>query len=365
MTGRRYTLAFLADRVAGRVVGDATLEVSGLGALASAGPGTITHLSSAGYRRFLADTRACAVILAEEDLPGCPVPAIVVAKPYLAFARISQLFEDVPAPAPGIHATACVDPSARIGSHVRMGPHVVIGEGAALGSHVTIGANSFIGARCRLGDGVRLEPNVVVYHGVRIGARTVIHSGAVIGADGFGFTPDERGVLEPIAQVGAVTIGDDVSIGAATTIDRGAIDDTVIGNGVKIDNQVQIGHNCVVGDHTVICGCVGMAGSTTIGRHCVLAGGVGIAGDGPVSIADRVMVGAMTHVMRSIERAGVYSGGVPAAPNRQWRRNALRFADLDAISRRVSRIERRLRDGASLRSGEGSEADEDGPEPSA
>jgi UDP-3-O-[3-hydroxymyristoyl] glucosamine N-acyltransferase len=340
MTARRYTLAFLADRVAGRLVGDPATEVRGLAPLSAATPGTITHLSSAGYRRYLSDTRASAVILREADLAACKVAAIVVRNPYLAFARVSRLFDDTPRSRAGVHSTATVDAMAQLGDDVSIGPHAVIERGAILGHRVRVGPNSFVGARCELGDDVDIRANVVLYHRVRVGARTVIHSGAVIGADGFGFTPDEGGKLEAIAQLGAVAIGEDVSIGASTTIDRGAIDDTVIGNGVKIDNQVMIGHNCTIGDHTLICGCVGMAGSTRIGRHCVLAGGVGIAGDGPVEIVDRVVIGAMTHVARSIDRPGVYSGGIPAVANREWRRNALRFGELDALAKRLARLER-------------------------
>ena len=286
------------------------------------------------------------MILGEADLHACKVAAIVVDNPYLAFARISRLFDDTPRARAGTHPTAVVDSSARLGDGAAVGPHAVIEAEAVLGRGVRIGANSFIGAHAVLGDDVDIRPNVVIYHRVRIGARTVIHSGAVIGADGFGFTPDETGKLEAIAQLGAVTIGEDVSIGASTTIDRGAIDDTVIGTGVKIDNQVMIGHNCAIGDHTLICGCVGMAGSTRIGKHCVLAGGVGIAGDGPVEIADHVIVGAMTHVARSIERGGVYSGGVPATANKAWRRNMLRFNELDALAKRLAMLERRAIDGS-------------------
>jgi UDP-3-O-[3-hydroxymyristoyl] glucosamine N-acyltransferase len=344
MAGPRYTLADLAARVAGRLVGDPTLEIHALAPLGSAERGTITHLSSAPYRRHLAGTRASAVILREADLPACKVAAIVVRNPYLAFARISRLFDDTPRPATAIHESAVVDASVVIGDDVAIGPHAVVEADAVLGNRVRIGANSFIGARAVLGDDVDIRANVVIYHRVKVGARSVIHSGAVIGADGFGFTPDETGKLEAIAQLGTVRIGEDVSIGASTTIDRGAIEDTVIGTGVKIDDQVMIGHNCVIGDHTLICGCVGMAGSTRIGKHCVLAGGVGIAGNGPVDIADRVIVGAMTHVARSIERGGVYSGGVPAANNKEWRRNMLRFGELDTLAKRIGRLERLVAD---------------------
>jgi UDP-3-O-[3-hydroxymyristoyl] glucosamine N-acyltransferase len=186
-------------------------------------------------------------------------------------------------------------------------------------------------------------PNVVLYRAVRLGRRCIVHSGAVIGADGFGFTAAEDGHLEAIAQLGGVNVGDDVSIGACTSIDRGALDDTVIEEGVKIDNQVQIGHNCHIGAHSVVCGCVGIVGSTRIGRHCVLAGGVGIGGDRPIELCDRVVVSGMTHVSASIAEPGIYSGGVLHSRNRQWKKNALRFGRLDELHRRVAALERALK----------------------
>ncbi|HTO57549.1 MAG TPA: UDP-3-O-(3-hydroxymyristoyl)glucosamine N-acyltransferase, partial [Pseudomonadales bacterium] len=338
MAGVAFTLAELAKRIDARVEGDPTAIVTGLGSLATASPGQLTHLSSRAYRRHLPQTRATAVILRAEDLPACPTHALVAKNPYLAFARASMLFSDRPPEAPGVHPTAVVDPSARLGAGVAIGPHAVVGARCIIGARVEIGANTVVGAMCELGDDVRLMPNATLYHRVRIGARSVVHSGAVIGADGFGFAPDERGRHIDIAQIGGVAIGADVSIGAATTIDRGAIDDTSIGDGVKIDNQVQIGHNTIVGEHTVICGCVGIVGSTRIGRHCVLAGGVGVGGDGPIEIADRVVVSGMTHVSRSIDKPGVYSGGVLHSATLKWKRNALRFAELDELAKRIAAL---------------------------
>ena len=343
MAGVAFTLAELARRIDARVEGDPEAIVTGLGSLATATPGQLTHLSSRAYRRFLPSTRATAVILRTDDLAACPTHALIAKNPYLAFARASMLFSDRPLPPPGVHATAVVDPSAVLGDGVSIGPHAVIGALCRLGARVEIGANSVVGARCELGDEVRVMPNATLYHRVRVGARSVVHSGAVIGADGFGFATDERGRQQDIAQIGGVVIGCDVSIGAATTIDRGAIDDTIIGDGVKIDNQVQIGHNTIVGDHTVICGCVGIVGSTRIGRYCVLAGGVGIGGDGPIEIADRVVVSGMTHVSRSIDKPGVYSGGVLHSATLKWKRNALRFAELDELAKRIAALEKNRR----------------------
>jgi len=343
MAGVAFTLAELAKRIDARVEGDPNAIVTGLGSLATASPGQLTHLSSRAYRRHLPQTRATAVILRADDLPACPTHALIAKNPYLAFARASMLFSDRPPEAPGVHPTAVVDPSARLGAGVAIGPHAVIGARCSIGARVEIGANTVVGAMCELGDDVRLMPNATLYHRVRIGARSVVHSGAVIGADGFGFAPDERGRHVAIAQIGGVAIGADVSVGAATTIDRGAIDDTIIGDGVKIDNQVQIGHNTIVGEHTVICGCVGIVGSTRIGRHCVLAGGVGVGGDGPIEIADGVVVSGMTHVSRSIDKPGVYSGGVLHSATLKWKRNALRFAELDELAKRIAALEKNRR----------------------
>jgi UDP-3-O-[3-hydroxymyristoyl] glucosamine N-acyltransferase len=342
MAGVTYTLGELAQRIDARVEGDAGALVSGLGSLANATPGQLTHLSSRAYRRFLPHTKATAVILRSEDLAQCPTHALVTRNPYLGFARLSVLFVDGNEQA-SIHPSALVDPTTHLGEGVSLGPNVVVGARCRIGDRVAIGANCVVGDNCSIGNETRLMASVTLYRRVRVGARAVIHSGAVIGADGFGFVSDERGRQQEIAQVGGVVLGDDVSIGAATTIDRGAIDDTVIGDGVKIDNQVQIGHNCEIGDHTVICGCVGIVGSTRIGRHCILAGGVGVGGDGPIHIADRVVVSGMTHVSRSIAKSGVYSGGVLHSATLKWKRNALRFAELDDLAKRVARLEKSRR----------------------
>ena len=215
-----------------------------------------------------------------------------------------------------------------------VGPSCIIGDGARLHPHVVLGAE------CVVGAGVELHAGVVLCDRVKLGAHCVVHPNAVIGAEGFGYAPNERGELERIAQLGSVVVGANVSIGANSTVDRGALGNTVIGDGVKIDNQVQIGHNCAIGDHSVICGCCGIVGSTTIGRHVVLGGGVGVGGDGPLQICDGVTVSGMTHVSRSIAEPGVYSGGVLHDQTTSWKRNAVRFRQLDSLARRVSVLER-------------------------
>jgi UDP-3-O-[3-hydroxymyristoyl] glucosamine N-acyltransferase len=346
MTGecRSFTLNELAELVGAEVSGDGNRVVRGLGSLESAGPDEISHLSSASYRRLLKGTRAGAIILRPDDAHRWGGDKLVTANPYLAFAKISQQFADLPDLAPGRHPSAVIADSAELDQGAAVGPGVVVGERARIGAGVRIYANTVVGDDCMLGEDVVLMPNVVLYSDVSVGARSIVHSGAILGADGFGFTPDHRGALVAIAQLGGVRIGEDVSIGAATTIDRGAIDDTEIGDGVKIDNQVQIGHNVRVGDHTVICGCVGIVGSTRIGRHVVLAGGVGVGGDGPIEICDQVVVSGMTHVSASITEPGIYSGGVIHSPTRLWKRNALRLLRLDELFRRVARLEKLTRD---------------------
>jgi len=337
------TIGELAALVDGRLNTAAdNLAITGVATLADAGPGELSHLSSPGYAHLLPQTRAGVVLLREADLPNCPTAAIVVADPYWAYAVITQQFEVSLQCAAGIAATASVDPSARLAGNVRIGAGAVIGAGAQLGDAVTVHANAVVGANCILADQVEVHAGAVLSDGVKIGARSTIHPNAVIGGEGFGYAPDARGVLTRIAQLGTVVIGDDVSVGANSTIDRGALGDTRIGNGVKIDNQVQIGHNCIIGNHSVICGCCGIVGSTTIGAHCVLGGGVGIGGDGPITLCDGVTVSGMTHVSRSIDKPGTYSGGVLHSETRQWKRNALRFARLDSLLKKLSRADNEL-----------------------
>ena len=337
-----FTLDELAQLVGAEISGDGSRVISGIGSLDGAGPDDISHLSSSAYRHLLEGSRAGALIVAPADLSLWDGDALVVANPYLAFARISQKFSPTPALEPGIDSRAFVADDATIAATAAVGPGVSIGSGSRVGESARLYPGAVVGEGCVIGDEVVIMANAVLYGGVTVGARSIIHSGAVIGADGFGFTPDETGRLEAIAQLGGVVIGEDVSIGASTTVDRGTIDDTIIEDGVKIDNQVQIGHNVRVGAHSVICGCVGIVGSTRIGKHVVLAGGVGIGGDGPIEICDQVVVSGMTHVSASITEPGIYSGGVIHSPTRQWKRNALRFSKLDEVFKRVAALERVL-----------------------
>lgn len=337
-----FTVAELAERIGAQIVGDPAVVISGIAPLDVAVAGELSHLSSPAWRTRLAATRASAVILSGDDASAAPCTALIVQQPYLAYARLSSLFSTAPAIAIGLSSAASIDPAAQLAAGVAVAPGAVIARGARIGPGTCIGANAVIGEDVLVGANCRIHAGAVLCHGVRLGDRCVIHPGAVIGADGFGFTPDEDGRLVAIAQLGSVQLGEDVEVGAGTTIDRGALGDTIIEKGVKIDNQVQIGHNCHIEHDTVICGCTGIVGSSRIGAHCVLAGGVGVGGDGPVRIADYTVVSGMTHVSRSIEVAGIYSSGTLPQPTRSWKRNAVRFTQLDAMAGRIAALERQL-----------------------
>lgn len=339
---QRFNLTLAgADDAASPSSADGDIAITGVGSLAHASAGQISHLSSHRYLDLLDDCSATALLMRAEDRNRWPGPALVCSNPYLAYAQITQLFSRIPSLAPGQHPSAVIDPSCEVHPTARIGPGAVLGANCVVAADAAIYANASLGDDCRVGEASRIMPSAVLYADVHIGARCVVHSGAILGADGFGYTPNEFGHMVEIAQLGGVRVGDDVSIGAATTIDRGALDNTEIAEGVKIDNQVQIGHNSYIGAHSLICGCVGIVGSSRIGKHCVLAGGVGIGGDGPVEICDGVILTATTLVTQSITQPGVYSGGVLHSPASKWKRNAIRFQNLDALARRVSKLEKR------------------------
>ncbi len=331
------TLGDLARRFDLALSGDPTRQVHGLATLASAGPGELTFLSNRKYLAALAETRAAAVILHPEFVSRCPVDSLATDDPYLAYARISAVFERAPAAAPGVHTRAVVSEAARVHASASIGANAVIEAGAVIGEGAMIGANVYIGEHSQVGAGSCIHPGAVLYHDVHVGAGCTIHSQAVIGADGFGFSPGPAG-WEKIHQLGGVRIGDRVEIGAGTTIDRGALEHTVIEDGVIIDNQVMIAHNCRVGKNTAIAGCVGLAGSTIIGENCTLAGGVGVVGH--VEICDGVHVTGMTMVTRSITQPGSYSSGTPMEPTSTWRRNAVRFSQLERLNQRFAALEK-------------------------
>jgi UDP-3-O-[3-hydroxymyristoyl] glucosamine N-acyltransferase len=312
-----YSLGELAVRFGLELRGDPTLRVSRVATLLQASAGSLTFLANPRYRKHLAATQATAVVLSAEDASGCSVAAFIASNPYLAYAHIATLLYPAPPPVAGVHPSAVVAEGATIAASASVGPLCVIEAGAEVGERVQLGAGCTLFAGARVGDDTRLMPRVTLYTGVVIGRRCLLHSGVVLGADGFGFAPDS-GTWFKVPQVGGVRIGDDVEIGANTTIDRGAIEDTIVEDGVKLDNQIQVGHNVVIGKHTAIAACTGISGSTTLGQRCMIGGMVGFAGH--LTIADDVVVTGCSLVSASIRRAGSYSSGMPTVETRAWRR---------------------------------------------
>ncbi|GLY60036.1 UDP-3-O-(3-hydroxymyristoyl) glucosamine N-acyltransferase [Pectobacterium brasiliense] len=329
----------LAQQLDAQLHGDGDIVITGVASMHSAKTGQITFLSDSRYRDQLAGTQASAVVLTEADLPYCQVAALVVKNPYLTYARMAQLLDTTPQPATDIAPSAVIAPDATLGQNVSIGANAVIESGAQLGDGVVIGPGCFIGKDARIGAGTRLWANVTIYHRVELGEHCLIQSGTVIGSDGFGYAND-RGNWVKIPQLGTVRIGDRVEIGASTTIDRGALDDTVIGNGVIIDNQCQIAHNVVIGDNTAVAGGVIMAGSLKIGRYCMIGGASVI--NGHMEICDKVTVTGMGMVMRPITEPGVYSSGIPLQPNKVWRKTAALVMNIDEISKRLKAVERKV-----------------------
>lgn len=333
------TLGQLAEALGATLKGPEGLQITGLATLQEAGPGQLSFLANPQYRKYLDNCQAGAVLLKAADAESFAGNALIVADPYQAYARISHLFDPKPKAVAGIHPSAVVAEDAQVDASASIGPFAVIESGARIGADVSIGAHCFIGARCVVGEGGWLAPRVTLYHDVTIGKRVVIQSGAVIGGEGFGFA-NEKGIWRKIAQIGGVTIGDDVEIGVNTAVDRGALSDTRIGDGVKLDNQIQIAHNVQIGDHTAMAACVGISGSTRIGKHCMLAGGVGLVGH--IDICDNVFVSGMTMVTRSITEPGSYSSGTAMQPLADWRKSAARIRQLDDMAKRLQQLEKRV-----------------------
>jgi UDP-3-O-[3-hydroxymyristoyl] glucosamine N-acyltransferase len=334
------TLRELADRFGCEVHGDAGRIVTRVGTLLGAGADAIAFLANPLYREQLPRTRAAAVILDPRYRAESPVPCLATKEPYLTFARIAAVLHPPAAAIPGLDATAVVAPDARVPKSAQIASHVTIGSGCRLGESVVIGPGSVLGRDVSIGTGTRLSARVTVLDGVRIGERCLVHPGAVIGADGFGFAPD-HGAWVKVPQLGSVAIGNDVEIGANTTIDRGTIEDTVIEDGVKIDNLVQIAHNVHIGEHTVMAAMSGVAGSTKVGKRCMIAGGVVMINQ--LTICDDVLFTFRSVVTRSVTVPGTYSGSLPAEEAALWRRNAARFKSLDALADRLRAVERRLK----------------------
>jgi len=341
-------LADLAVRFGCDLRGDPDAVVERVAPLQEAGPGSLSFLANPRYRRHLAGTRATAVVLDAGSADDCPVAALVARNPYATYARIAQLLHPVAVVRGGRHPTAFVAEGADVDPGAWIGPHVYVADGARVSRGASLGPGSVVLDGADVGDDTRLIANVTVCAGARIGRRCILHPGVVIGGDGFGHALDTDGYVK-VPQLGSVVIGDDVEVGSNSTIDRGAIGDTVIEDGVKIDNLVQVGHNVRIGAHTVLAALVGISGSTSIGRRCMLAGKVGVAGH--LEIADDVVLAGRTTVSGSIRRPGVYAGVFGAEEANRYRRNAARFNHLDELARRVRRLEG---------SGERDEGDSDG-----
>lgn len=332
-----HTLAELATIATADIRGDATKTFTGVGTIVDAESHQITFLANPGYRKHLAETRAGAVIARAEDVEGVAIDALVSDNPYAAYARVAAAFVPNHAVSGQIHASAVIDPGATIDPSASIGPLCTVGAGARIGARSRISSGAVIENDVTVGDDCTIHARVVLCREVRLGNRVVVHPGAVIGADGFGLAHDQ-GRWVKVPQMGSVVIGDDCEIGANTTIDRGALGDTVLEEDVRLDNQIQIAHNVVIGAHTAMAGCSAVAGSAKIGRYCLIGGGAGILGH--LEVADRVTLTAMSLVTRSITEPGEYSSGSPLQNNRDWRKNAARFRQLDQLARRVAHLEK-------------------------
>jgi UDP-3-O-[3-hydroxymyristoyl] glucosamine N-acyltransferase len=335
----KYTLGELAEHVSGTVKGDASCEIEGVGTLHNADSSQISFLTNPSYRKQLAFSKAGAVIMSASDAEKCSLNAVVSNNPYAAYAKIAALLSPAEKFTAGIHPEAHIAIDTNISTTASIAAGVIIESGVTLADSVRIGPGCVLQENVKIGANSVLTANVTVVHDCDIGERNIIHPGVVIGADGFGQAM-ENGNWIKVPQLGRVVIGDDVEIGANTTIDRGAIEDTVIEDNVKLDNQIQIAHNVKIGAHTAIAGCTAIAGSTNIGKHCRIAGMVGIVGH--LEIADNVTVTAKSLVSGSIKKAGVYSAGTPLEPSQQWRKNTIRFKHLDDMAKRLNALEKQL-----------------------
>lgn len=335
MSRQSYTLAELAARFALVLDGPPEVQVTGVHTLERAGPSQLSFFANSRYRQALTQTRAAVVLVRARERALCPVPALLAADPYLAFARIAALFES-PATAPaGIHPSAVIEPGAQIAPGASVGPFCHVAASARIAAGATLGPHCAVGPDCVVGPDCELLGRVSLVKRVRLGARVRIHPGAVLGADGFGLARAPEGWIK-VPQLGGVVIGDDCEIGANSSIDCGALDDTELGHDVRVDNLVQIGHNVRIGAHTAIAGCVGIAGSAEIGANCLIAGASGIGGH--IRIADGTTVLGMSMVTHDIHQAGVYAGGPPLMDNASWRRNMARLRKLDDLAKSVRKL---------------------------
>ncbi|WP_434761973.1 UDP-3-O-(3-hydroxymyristoyl)glucosamine N-acyltransferase [Vibrio fortis] len=340
---KNLTLAELAEITGGELHGEGNVVVSAVAPMDKAQEGDVTFLSNAKYSKHLAECKASAVMVKESELELCTTHVIVVDDPYVAFAKVAQALDTTPEPASAIADSAVIAESAVLGKNVSIGANAVIESGVELGDNVVIGAGCFIGKNAKIGSDTKLWANVSIYHEVVLGEACLVQSSTVIGSDGFGYA-NEKGEWIKIPQVGTVRIGNRVEIGACTTIDRGALDDTVIEDNVIIDNQMQIAHNVHIGYGSALAGGTIIAGSTTIGKYCIIGGGSVI--NGHIEIADGVTITGMGMVMRSITEKGMYSSGIPLQPNKEWRKTATRVHRIDEMNKRLKTVEKLIEKGS-------------------
>jgi UDP-3-O-[3-hydroxymyristoyl] glucosamine N-acyltransferase len=332
-----YRLGEIAAKLELELRGDASRMIHGLASLAVAGPDQLSFLWDSNYQARLMTTRAAAVITSGEFAADCPCDLLLAEDPYLSFARATALFTTQPGVVVGVHSSAVVDPSVRIGVATAIGPGACVEPDVTLEDGVILGPGVFVGRGAHIGCGSNIGPNTCIHAGVLIGRGCQIGSNSVLGGEGFGFARAGEG-WEPIRHLGGLRIGNNVHIGSCTTVDRGSLEDTLIEDGVIIDNQVQIAHNCRIGENTAIAGCTGLAGSTIIGAHCTLAGGVGTVGH--LSICDGAHVTCMSMVTGSITESGSWSSGTPMMETSDWKRSAVRFRNLDELHQRLQQLEK-------------------------
>lgn len=331
-----FSLAEIARRIKAELKGDGERVITGISPLQSADASSISFLHNSRYRHYLASTRAAAVIVSAGDAKYCQVDALIAENPYLAFAKSAALFAYQPEYPAGIHPTAVVGPGSQIDPTASVGPYCVLGKNVVLQKGVILEVGCMVGDNVSIGENSHLWPHVSIYHGVQLKERVGVHSGVVIGSDGFGLAR-ENNKWYKVPQIGSVIIESDVEIGANTTIDRGTLGDTVIGEGAKLDNQIQIAHNVQIGSHTAIAGCVGISGSTQVGNYCMIGGGACIAGH--LTIADKVVIAGMAMITNSIHEPGVYASGTSFQKQHDWQKSVVRFRQLDKLAKRVKALE--------------------------
>lgn len=336
-----FTLAELAEKLGAELKGDGDVLIDSVGTLADAREGQISFLSNPKYVSQLAQTDASAVLVTADALGMCNTNALVMKNPYLGFALVVQALDSTPDSAHDIAASASISATATIGQNVRIGANAVIEDNAIIGDNVQIGPGCFIGQGAKIGAGSKLWSSVSVYHECELGDNCLIQAGAVIGSDGFGYAND-AGTWVKIPQLGRAILGNRVEIGANTCIDRGALGDTILSDGVIIDNICQIAHNVEIGENTAMAACSVIAGSTTIGKNCSIAGMVGI--NGHISVCDKVVITGFGMITKNITEPGVYSSGVPATTNKEWRKNMVGLRNIGDMSKRIKELEKKIKD---------------------